>query len=177
MAYRVTTVSGKVIDEETGKPIEGAIVVILWKGQIWAGVDGHSTCYHVETATTNKSGEYLIPKWKKEGHDMPIFEKGEYLIVYKAGYVSYRSDESGNEYLKPFIGTRSERLEYLLKMSENECFSEKTTSLIPYNKALYDEAKNISVTNEQKLTAERIHYYLNVVKFGWSEADKIKVGK
>ena len=79
-------IEGLVLEEGANKPIEGAIVVARWFGEDWIPMHTSSSCFHVETATTDESGRYKIYNTAlKVGYRMyksPIIN----IKVYKAGY-------------------------------------------------------------------------------------------
>lgn len=65
-----------VLDEDTHQPIKGAIVVARWVGTISALVDSQTTCYHVESTTTDAQGRYQLPAWTK----LPGLENADNLL-------------------------------------------------------------------------------------------------
>ncbi len=76
-------VAGKVIEAGTGRPIEGAFVVVNWTYYFW-----HSACFHVQVAETNADGEFAIPRQIRHvalpaGH--PNVSRAV-VAVYKRGY-------------------------------------------------------------------------------------------
>lgn len=156
--------TGEVLDEATEKPIEDAIVVAEWIGDMSANwADSHSTCYHVATAVTDDDGEYHIPGWSMKKEDKRDWHKNltpreVQVTVYKAGYVmSEKSFTSGSYdkgvyYIKPFEGSVSERLEYLLGAAVS-CDSENDRKLLDYYQSLYLDAKSIAVTKDETLKA------------------------
>ena len=78
--------SGTVIDAETGKPIEGAFVIVQWteiKG--WPGLSHHKH-YKTVDVETGKGGKFLVSGVKKLNIDDPK------IIIFKEGYVAWRND-------------------------------------------------------------------------------------
>lgn len=81
--------TGQVVDAETGSPVSGAVVYASWSftsgygEQLPAGARDHTT-------STDEQGRYAVP----EIDDVPagVRLSGAYLVVYKPGYVAYRSD-------------------------------------------------------------------------------------
>ena len=82
--------SGTVIDAETGKPIEGAVVLVEWTKA--EGVPGLTSTksYKVVEAVTDKDGKFTVENVKKILIDPPD------VTVYKKGYVAWN-----NEYIFP----------------------------------------------------------------------------
>lgn len=83
-------VRGRVIDDETGKPIEGAVYAIYWyrcRPYFYApGVE----CDDIENTegVTDTEGNFEVPKYPARAFSMPTFEMG----VYKKGYVMWAHD-------------------------------------------------------------------------------------
>ncbi|MDH4226280.1 MAG: carboxypeptidase-like regulatory domain-containing protein [Deltaproteobacteria bacterium] len=84
------TISGTVIDAETGEPIEGAVVLAEWT--VTKGAPGltHTDSYKVIEAVTNKDGVAAV-----SGVFNPFVNKPS-LTVYKKGYVAWN-----NQYIFP----------------------------------------------------------------------------
>ena len=160
---------GIVLEKGSRQPIEGALVVARWQG---TGGYTTTTCFHVESTVSDKRGKYHFPAWENTGKWNNLRDQTIITMAYKPGYEGSDRQERGVEYLKPFTGTREERLGYLLRISSHSCFSEKYKELIPYNEAIYNEAISIAETKEDKEITNRIRFYLDVVKYGWDEADK-----
>lgn len=179
------SISGKVLEERTDKPIPGAIVVVRWIGRTTSGsmfVEARDVCYHVETAETDEKGIYRIKAWSQPQHkDYTV--KFNHMVVdaYKPDYgfssAVPRNDEDA--YLAPFRGAGQERLAYLKRLfgatscgAQNE--SEK--NILPLLKALYEEAKAYGgdkkpAPNEMSFT-ESILYDIEIIELGFEEAEK-----
>ncbi|MFA4829002.1 MAG: carboxypeptidase-like regulatory domain-containing protein [Thermodesulfovibrionales bacterium] len=81
--------SGPVIDAETGKPIEGAIVLVEWTMTKGIGLT-HTDSYKVVEKVTDKSGKFSISGVINPLADSP------HITIYKKGYVAWN-----NEYIFP----------------------------------------------------------------------------
>lgn len=173
-------VKGRVLEEGTHKPIPGAIVVVRWQGRVSSFVDSQGVCYHVETATTDEQGNYQTKAWSQK-QDYSV--KFDHLSVdaYKPGYglPGRPSQVSEIARLAPFKGTRGERLEYLKNMIGNECGAREdyAQKLIPLYRSLYEEARSISVTKEDKKVVRTLHYSIDRLELGNDEADKKLFGR
>ena len=169
---------GQVVDLGTHKPIPGAIVTWRWQETVSMIADSQSRCSHIESAVTDAQGRYQLPTWK--GYE-PTF-----IDAYKPGYAET------NEYartwqfntrfiypLEPFKGTREERVEYLLNQARKECGSKDdyAPKLIPLYRALYEEARSIAVTKEDKMVVKTLHYSADVLELGEAEADRKLYGR
>jgi len=71
---------GKVIDLETGEPIEGAVVAAVWTLT-------HRFCDAKETVT-DKNGEFVLPKGSCFSF-WPFTEISTEVVVFKPGYLGY----------------------------------------------------------------------------------------
>lgn len=77
-------ISGTVVDAETGKPIEGAVVLVEWTRQCGIG-DKHTESIKVVENITDKSGKFRI-----SGTLSPLVHSRN-LTIYKKGYVAWSS--------------------------------------------------------------------------------------
>ena len=171
-AYSGGPIKGKVLEEGTDKPLADAIVVVRWQGTAFSFIESPTVCIHVESATTDKDGRYRIPAWRASVEPSGVRGIEPIVTPYKAGYQwPLRPPESlggGVQYLRPFTGTREEQLKYLRSLSGKECGSrdDYARKLIPLYRALYDEAKSIAVTQEEKHIAGGLHYSLDRLELG-----------
>lgn len=90
--------SGKVVDAETGQPIEGAAVLGIRQLVVWGWIELQLKYFDASEATTDKEGRFEVPSvtglyWRPFGH----LTKTEFTI-FKPGYDCYRSNQ-----LKPVI--------------------------------------------------------------------------
>jgi len=163
-----SSVSGKVLEENTGKPIDGAIVIVRWKGYVSAIVDAQTVCVHVESATTDKRGNYKVSGWSKPSTMGPVFDVKPVVSAYKLGYGLPGNPAQKDEdvCLAPFKGTGGDRLVYLERVARSggcDSAGESRRNLYSLYEALYYEAK----TNAAK--EEDLQWYRRV-------AAKISVG-
>lgn len=79
-------IKGKVIDGVTGRPIEGALVVVLWTKKHGFGLTYHSLSMITETLT-DKEGTFRIAKTPNDQ-----FVERPRMIIYKEGYIPWRND-------------------------------------------------------------------------------------
>lgn len=98
-----TMIKGQVIDAETGKPIEGAAILIDWSRPSF-GIPGLSGTTPVETyeTTSDTKGYFKVPK-----HYGFIYEY--ILTIYKKGYVCWNN--------KKVFPSHEERTDFTLKNS------------------------------------------------------------
>jgi len=81
--YRDITV--RVVDAETGEPLEGAVLLAQWTTTTFA-YESSSSNYKVVEAVSDKKGEIFVPGIHKPGVDDPR------IVVYEKGYVAWRGD-------------------------------------------------------------------------------------
>jgi hypothetical protein len=141
---------GQVLDAETGEPLAGVFVIARYWG--YYPVPGHSSssCYYAAGTTTNEKGEYSIPSHsdfmdiKVDKRSRLNFFKPDYRhVFYKDGIAKLEKDKS----------SREERLEELTRIARNSSCDgagQSQQSLFLFHKAIYNEAKAISVAVKEK---------------------------
>jgi len=164
---------GQVVDAETGRPIEGAFVLALWKGEVGL-FDAQSICYHVETTVSDEDGRFRIPGWIGAGH-FGVMNSYVSTAVYKQDYEDVFARKSSNRLvLRRFKGTSEKRFGQLVKLVGPICDSKGKTSvekLLPLSKLIYKEAKDIAYTNTDTKTLEWMQYQLEILKLGHDKAE------
>lgn len=97
--------NGKVVDKETGKPIEGAVALVEWDVTISIGFST-TTTYKMAETITDKQGWFVLP-----GVFNP-FVNPPTVVIYRKGYIAWRSDSIFPGYEKrDFKWKRSNRFE------------------------------------------------------------------
>jgi len=78
-------ITGTVVDAETGRPIEGAVVLVEWT--MTKGVPGmsHTESYKVIEIFTNMNGKYNIPRVLN-----PLVYSPD-ITIYKKGFVAWNN--------------------------------------------------------------------------------------
>jgi hypothetical protein len=62
--YSAKEIHGQIVDEETGQPLEGVVVVAEWKLYSQGiGHGGHSGTINTIEVLSDKEGKYFIPAW------------------------------------------------------------------------------------------------------------------
>lgn len=77
-------ISGTVVDAETGKPIESAVVLVEWTRKTGIG-DKHTSSVKVVEKITDKEGKFSVSGTLNLFVDLPD------ITVYKKGYVAWSS--------------------------------------------------------------------------------------
>jgi hypothetical protein len=161
-------IAGQVVDAVTGEPIAGAHVAFLWEsGIIPSGFTGHNSrdiCYHAAAVVTDPQGRFEIPPWKEwSTYDVEVHEPATLIYAprYAPGQFSLRKGrleppkERLNERyeLRAFTGTVDERLKVMWGGVANRGCSyggPSQRSLFPMLKAMYEEARQIATTDQQR---------------------------
>jgi len=75
------TYNGKIIDADTGEPIEGVVVLGVWK-RVYPGIAGSfRNFYDARETVTDEKGDFSIP-----GMGLSIFLDSMRVMIFKAGY-------------------------------------------------------------------------------------------
>ncbi len=82
--------SGRVTDSSTGRPIAGALVYATWTVQEGHGLTAPGG-FREHITSTDADGRYEVPRLRKPPTGSSRLTDF-YLVVYKRGYVAYRSD-------------------------------------------------------------------------------------
>jgi len=169
-------VRGHVLEEGSGRPISGAIVVVRWSGV--AGTMGHGggVCYHVETTTTKGDGSYDVPQWHdpEDRGGTGMSHQRYHVTAFKQGYVGSghlpRSDET--VYLTPFSGGSKARLDYLAGFGGMQCgdWNNYSKQLVPLYEAIYEEASRIATSRQERESAILNLRDLEEMRFGHEAA-------
>jgi len=170
-AWTAERFTGQVVEQDTGRPMPGAIVVGLWMESRSDYVHSRFICVRVESATTDANGSYRFPKWRNQYPQ---------VFVYRPGFKfaeRYYSPERPRTVLQPFSGTTKERLDELRRLTGRTwCDSAAETgtkeNLLSLWQAMYDEAKNIAQIPRDQ---EEVDFFLTRVEeltLGWETAEK-----
>jgi len=82
--------SGRVIDSEEKGPIEGAVVVAVWR-KVYATPAGDNSYFHdAVEVLTDKDGKFIIPKFRAF-NIIPIIRRieGPDFTIFKPGYTAF----------------------------------------------------------------------------------------
>ena len=93
MLFHDSEIKGSVIDVETQKPIEGVIVVGMWRLSqfLSQGFGGYAKIILVKT---DSEGKFVIPSWttlKLGTFDSSMHDLAPEIVIYKPGYKFYFS--------------------------------------------------------------------------------------
>src|SRR5262245_26181041 len=93
---------GRVVDGDTGRPVQGALVYASWSFIEGFGLNSPSG-YREHLATTDANGRYRVPRLDGMPGGGSIRLADFHMVVYKKGYVAYRSDRRFDD-----LGTRTD---------------------------------------------------------------------
>jgi hypothetical protein len=127
--YWGEAIHGRVVDADTGEPLEGVVVVADWKLLAGGyGHGGHLNSLVVQETVTDKNGEFALPEWgPKMRPSFTMLDKAPWLILFKSSYEhgALWNAQSSNGFvrrsdwdaqtvkLRRFSGTAQKRLEIL----------------------------------------------------------------
>ncbi len=169
-----SAIEGKVVEQGTDKPMAGAIVVARWHGTVTALVDAQTVCVHVESTTTDDQGRFHFPRWYQASNPL-AFNVQPTVTAYKAGYQAEAYEEKIH-HLKPFAGTREERLKKIAGAAVT-CGSagDSKKNLLPLYRKLYADALPLVVTKEDKKIINGLLYQIDLIELPYKEAEKKNV--
>ena len=93
---------GRVVDADSGRPVPGALVYASWSFVEGFGLNAPSG-YREHLATTDSNGRYRVPRLAALPSAGSVRLADFHLLVYKKGYVAYRSDRRFDD-----LGTRTD---------------------------------------------------------------------
>lgn len=172
---------GVVLEEGTNKPIPEAIVIARWSGTAFSFVESPSVCVHVLTTTTDAEGKYRFPAWRKESPLKGVRDVHPIITAHKPGHAEYRSPgyvrteefKQNIRYLKPFAGGREERLKVIRTASVScESAGESKKNLLPLYRTLYEEARALAVTKEDKTIVNNFLHEIDLVELPYEDVLK-----
>lgn len=88
MLFYDKSITGQVVDAETGKPVENVIVISMWQLTQYLS-HGHGGYAKVITSKTDKDGKFKIPFWitfKPWKWNSSMDEYAPKLVLYKPGF-------------------------------------------------------------------------------------------
>jgi hypothetical protein len=118
---------GRILDAETKKPIEGAVVVAVYHKHQYAIPHGNTIVINTREALTDEKGEFHIPSYYTIISPFSVDDTTSF-IIYKPGYMSYpdlyqHPNYYGN-YLEDFfareIGERAEAVKLSVNLEKME---------------------------------------------------------
>lgn len=156
--------AGQVIDEETGKPLEGVFAMASWTSS-GPGIAVSSTvCYAFSVTKTDNQGRFSIPSMSWNFNPL-LWGRNRAMEFYLAGYETSPNDKPDSDVrkMRRFKGTVEKRLKDLTSVLYREpCVpdGERKAKLAPLYRAQFEEARDIATNaGEEKLVESlRLRY-------------------
>ena len=154
--------TSRVLELGTNKPLKDVIVMARWKGN--AGLAGsQSWCYHVESTKTNENGQFTIPGFFEGFDDSFLRRRFVYLSFYTSDHLKAKNQSIGpyykhnDYYLEKFTGSHKERFKFITTRGRGPSCNgagESRRNSFVFHKAIYEEAKSLAKTKEEKKTVK-----------------------
>lgn len=109
--YSSLSITGRVVDKETNKPIENYVVMVTWVGYVSTFVSTINSCYNIEVVLTDKDGRYKTKPWLK--NTVMVSGKQRYICAFKDGYEFGCSGGKVDVALEKFKGDDNDYVEML----------------------------------------------------------------
>lgn len=161
-------VRGVVTESQSGQPVAGAQVLVLWLGTLPMSMHSSSGgCYQVLHAVTDVSGRFAVPPWRK---DLPGVSVDDYRIhIYARGYGDANGDLAGADVrgrsrpaaapandgnrieLPRFAGSVRDRLEQLARLRvASRCVEAGASrrNAVDFYRSMNDELLELAATQE-----------------------------
>src|SRR6266498_3504059 len=87
LVYDKPEFKGKIIDSETGQPLDGVIVVAMYTKEIISIPESRNVAFHFKEVVTGKDGMFRIPAYTTLINPL-AWDGGVFFIVYKSGYAA-----------------------------------------------------------------------------------------
>lgn len=121
---------GKVVDLETGEPIEGVAVLILFYTEGWAVVDTVSKYAGAVEVVTDSNGEFRIrSQWVFVFHPLSWWDTYGYITIFKPGYGVYPHHDDAGPIFTP-SGTIPERQNITFKLLKLKTIEERKKNIV-----------------------------------------------
>jgi hypothetical protein len=157
-------ITGKVLDQDTGKPVPNAMVYVAWHGVQGGLFNSTSFCYHFGLSVSDSNGNFSVPAWRNES--MGIFQSffisnrqgfvGVYATGYKPEYVAPVLDGwfGGYSYkISPETRKSTEKFLAIFNVGESRCAlfdKESAKNISMLLQATYKDAQKIATTAEDE---------------------------
>lgn len=122
---------GRVVDLETGEPIEGAVIAAEW--MVEAFVHSERIC-DMKESVSNKDGEFEVPVGRCTSHPFAEMYK-PWVVIFKPGYLGYpplgNTPEERKAHMPDFTGKefRDKRQYYIVRLGKSKSLQERKFTL------------------------------------------------
>lgn len=151
LVFKGGPLQGKIIDAETGAPIEGVVFLAVWERKVIHPAGALTEFLEAKEAVTNKEGEFYIPSFIGFSLNPFTFIAGPYFTIFWPGYRVKEirvTPEGGKEFKDPTVvemqglKTRGERLNLRRMIRPLGVPNEKMPNLL---QLLQQEDKNLGL--------------------------------
>lgn len=168
---------GQVIDEDTGKPLEGVFVMAIWNAYVPGIVGPYSRCYAFEITRTDQNGHYRLPQFSWDFSPM-LWERHRYQDYYLAGYEEAPNNDTGAHVwkMRRFTGSVESRLKNMGALDNHiSCLPEADwkVKLAPLYRVQAEEARKLAVTPREKELARAFEFVAVEVEVGHEKHGEI----
>ena len=139
---------GVVIDETTGKPIEGVFVVGRWRARQITPIESSSVCFKVDSTQSDANGRFML--WPVSWNfDPRLWSRERQSMVYKKGYRLSETNPTGSStvLMTPDESGIDQRVASIsIAATDMVCGSrdELKRYILPVYRAMFDEVKDIA---------------------------------
>jgi hypothetical protein len=147
--------SGLVLDEGTKKPLVGVYIWAEWHAGVVNPAISKSKCYAFAMTQTDEKGKFKLRdfSWNFEPW---LYDRRRGVGYYLAGYelVEKGDTDPSIVYMRRYVGAPLKYLRSTLNGVGEDCIAVNGRKiLLPLYKAMYEEAKIIAISPEEKVLA------------------------
>ncbi|MEO8103073.1 MAG: carboxypeptidase-like regulatory domain-containing protein [Betaproteobacteria bacterium] len=172
--------SGRVIDEETGKPLAGVYVIAMWHASGFSPVVSKTVCYHFAITKSDETGNYSLPTFSWNINPL-LSDRQRYLEYYIAGYEDSPNNKTGDEVRRLRRSTKNieERIRNLAHQRYHNCTSEtgRREKLLPLYQAQLDEATRLASSPIERGLMESVRAQRLEAEIGFDAYSKLLMEK
>jgi hypothetical protein len=171
-ASNALALTGRVVEQGTNRPVEGAFVAATWNGQTWNPVQAATTCYHIELRQTDAQGRFHVSDFSGNWNPF-ISDRQRSVSVYAPGKTVLDARDDDTVFtVGPRAGTREEQFAKVTIASISTCLDATDKRLLPMWKAYREELASLAVTMDQKRRVLDILARIDEIEVGREQASK-----
>ena len=165
---------GVVIDETTGKPIEGVFVVGRWRARQITPIESSSVCFKVDSTQSDANGRFML--WPVSWNfDPRLWSRERELLFYKRGYrvSDTAAGKESNVLMKPDDTSFETRLNYVSRMGMHSVCGtlvQRIRHLLPIYRAMIAEAIDISERSKESGHLDDLNWLAETLTLGSATA-------
>lgn len=172
--------SGRVIDEETGKPLAGVYVMAMWHASGFSPVVSKTVCYQFAISKSDEDGKYSLPTFSWNINPF-LSDRQRYLEYYIAGYEISANNTTDDVVRRLRRSTKSveDRMRSLAHQRYQNCTSERERreKLLPLYQAQLDEATRLASSPVERGLLEIVRAQRLEAEIGFDAYSKLLMEK